>query len=129
MPLSLKVHWFEKIPGQQQTRLARVTPYARITREGHPPIYVQAGGVFSEGGKPLEQLPGWFDEEMARLTPKVREEVGWKGTTAPAPAPVVVDKPETPWTCPSEGCGETMSTRKKGMHIARHRKAERTKGV
>ena len=126
MPLSLTVHHYEKIPGQQQSRLARVTPYVRIARENQPPIFVQGGQVYSEGGQTLTQLPSWFDEEMAKLTPTVREEVGWKGTPPPA-APAVIATPGAQWTCPEAGCGATMSTRKKGMHIARHRKAERAK--
>lgn len=142
MAFSLKVHHYEKIPGSQQSRLVRVTPYVRITRDSHPPLYVQGGGVYGEGGQRVETLPAWFDEEMARLSPQMREQVGWRSvaqtftasneattsftvaTSEPAPA-----KPVKSWTCPAEGCGQEMPTTKKGMHIARHRKAERDKGA
>jgi hypothetical protein len=79
MPLSLKVHHHEKLPGTQESRLVKVTPYVRITRDGHPPLYVQGGKVFGEGGPEVETLPEWFDAEMAKISPKVREEVGWRG--------------------------------------------------
>ena len=129
--LSLQVHHYEKAPGSQQSRLVRQTPYVRITRDGHPPIYLQGGRVFGEGGPEIETLPAWFGEEVARLSPKVREEVGWR--------PVVVDgtKPaesqansleETPktvksstWTCLE--CQEPVEMKRKGIHIAAHRRA------
>lgn len=132
MPLSLKVHHFEKIPGSQNSRLTQVTPYLRLSRGQEPPVYVQGGQVWSEGGAdPLEQLPDWFGEEVAKASPAALKEVGW-GVKEPVtvPVPATPQKPTlalpTVWTCPE--CNEQMSSRKKGVHVARHRKAERKGG-
>ena len=137
MPLDLKaVHLYEKVPGTDQTRLVKTNPYVRLGRKDHPPIYVQGGQVYGEGGGPIEPIPDWFDAEMARLSPKVRDEIGWLGSVAAAaardpdvaPEPAV-QKPMKQWTCPAEGCGQTMPARKKGFHVAAHRKADRAKGA
>ena len=135
MPLDLKaVHLYEKVPGTDQTRLVKTNPYVRLGRKDHPPIYVQGGQVYGEGGGPIEPIPDWFAGEMARLSPKVRDEIGWRGTIGMAPGPsvaaeLVVPKPVNQWTCPADGCGQTMPARKKGLHVAAHRKAERAKGA
>ena len=123
MALELRgVHKYERIPGTAgEARLTGLNPYVRITRGDHPPIYVQGGQVYGEGGGPIEPLPDWFPAEMARLSPKVRAEVGWRDDQ-PAPPP----PPSTPaasWTCPEQGCGKTMPAKQKGLHVARHRKA------
>lgn len=39
----------------------------------------------------------------------------------------VVEKLVKMWTCDEPGCGEEMTTRQKGMHIARHRKEDKKK--
>jgi len=138
MPLDLKaVQLYEKVPGTDQTRLVKTNPYVRLGRKDHPPIYVQGGQVYGEGGGPIEPLPDWFDGEMARLSPKVRDEIGWReGTAATLTADdgkvtvtVAGFKPVTMWTCPADGCGQTMPARKKGFHVAAHRKADRAKGA
>jgi hypothetical protein len=123
------VHLYEKIPGTDQTRLVRMNPYVRIGRKDHPPIYVQAGQVYGEGGQPVDPLPDWFGEEMSRLSPKVRNEIGWRDTIPGPKAEAPAAKPVAQWTCPAEGCGETMPARKKGLHVSAHRKAERAKGA
>ena len=149
MPLELKgVHQYEKVPNSQEARLVKVNPYLRLTHQGHPPVYVQGGAIYAEGGGPVSPVPDWFDEEMRRVNPKVRDEVGWKplpgdppllsgpqytgGSAAYAAGnPVTVNMTTAPaampttWTCPAAGCGETMPTRKKGLHVAKHRRAER----
>ena len=133
MPLDLKaVHLYEKVPGTDQTRLVKTNPYVRLGRKDHPPIYVQGGRVYGEGGGAIEPLPDWFDGEMARLSPKVRDEIGWRGLTDPPPGPGVNPPTVAPvkqWICPAEGCGQTMPARKKGFHVAAHRKADRAKGA
>jgi len=135
MPLDLKaVHLYEKVPGTDQTRLVKTNPYVRLGRKDHPPIFVQGGQVYGEGGGPIEPIPDWFAGEMARLSPKVRDEIGWR-TVSPGgadhllQAPPPPGKPVNQWTCPAEGCGQTMLARKKGFHVAAHRKADRLKGA
>lgn len=111
--LDLQVHKYEKVPGTQTTRLAKVTPYLRITRDGHPPLYLQGGKAFGEGGAEIETLPIWFDEELAKVSPKAREEIGW---SAPAAATEVAAL----WTCGE--CGEEVIPSRKGVHVMQHRR-------
>lgn len=134
--LSLKVHHHEKLPGTQESRLVKTTPYVRLCRQDPvtkitaPPIYVQGGRAYGEGGPELATLPDWFEEEMAKLTPKLRDEVGWTGPATERAAGVAVasssvredvgSPPRSTWSCPE--CHKQMSTRNKGLHIARHRK-------
>lgn len=134
MPLELKgVHQYEKVPNSQEARLVKVNPYLRLTHQGHPPVYVQGGAIYAEGGGPVSPVPDWFDEEMRRVNPKVRDEVGWKPLPGDPPllsgpqytgGSVASPNPQM-WTCPAAGCGETMPARKKGLHVAKHRRAER----
>jgi hypothetical protein len=123
--LSLRVHHHEKKPGSMESRLVRVTPYVRITRDSHPPLYVQGGRVFSEGGPEVETLPAWFGEEMARLSPKVREEIGWtlERLDSNAGTATFTSSTANTWACPE--CDEVVEMKRKGIHIAAHRKAER----
>lgn len=144
--LDLKVHHYVKLPNTTEMRLTKVSPYVRICRAAAPPIFLQEGQVFSEGGEPVTPLPEWFEEELAKITPKVRDEVGWGGEAHPrdsvsvrsvpsAPgrdsAPAVVVKPAataalTFWTC--EDCGAEVPTKKKGFHIAKHRREAKAEG-
>jgi len=131
MPLDLKaVHLYEKVPGTDQTRLVKTNPYVRLGRKDHPPIYVQGGQVYGEGGGPIEPIPDWFGPEMERLSPKVRDEIGWRGQLAPD-LPVPRHPPLAPaakaWACPE--CNEPIPLKRKGLHVAAHRKADRLKGA
>lgn len=82
MPLSLKVHHHERVPGTQESRLTRLTPYLRLSHKEDPPVYIQGGAVYSEGGPALETLPDWFHAELAKLSPAALQEVGWKSAPA-----------------------------------------------
>ena len=99
MPLSLKVHHYQRIPGTTMVRLQKVTPYIRLCEGAGPPIYLQDGQAWSEGGAdPLDvaTLPEWFRTGLARLTPAARAEVGWRlpdDPPLPEPAPALTQTP------------------------------------
>jgi len=77
-----KIQEYAKITDGGPLVLTRVRPCTRITRreEGVDPIYVfiQGGTYYSEDGKviPTGMLPAWLDDEIAKMTPAARKEVG-----------------------------------------------------
>jgi hypothetical protein len=123
------VHVYERVKGTtNQMRLVRTNPYVRIMGDKFvAPIFVQGGRFYSEGGAEVEEFPPNFQEELAKLSPEIKAEVGLKDP------PTVVDDttPESKvvatWTCPE--CHEAMPAKKKGLHVARHRKVERAGSV
>lgn len=64
MPLQLtKVHVSERIPDSHNaSRIIRTNHYIRLGDGNNPPLYIQNGQVFSEGGPLVEEseLPDWF---------------------------------------------------------------------
>ena len=70
MPLTLRTHVTERVPGTlEQSRVVRTAHYVRIAAEGNPPLYIQGGAVYSEGGGLVDEIPDWFWPEVNRLTP------------------------------------------------------------
>jgi hypothetical protein len=53
-------------------------PHIRIKRDDYPPIFIQNGQIMAENGVVYrkDQLPDWWDEELAKLTPYMRVEAG-----------------------------------------------------
>lgn len=133
MPLNLnKVHHYERVPGTQlEVRLIRTDPYVRVCAGGGPPLFIQGGQVYAEGGPTVDQFPEWFEGEVAKIAAPVLASVGWGGTPAPveplpaAPAPDVRSllRPAKQWTCPD--CQVVMIARKRGFHVAWHRRQAR----
>ena len=78
--LSLKPHEYRKQPDSSSAVLTRLNPYIRLRQLGgdEPPIFIQGGLFFYEGGQeiPKAKLPAWVLEELKKLTPKARKEVG-----------------------------------------------------
>lgn len=71
MPLTLtKVHVTEKVPNSDQTRVTRTNHYVRLYADNGPPVYLQNGVVFSEGGPVVEpeDYPDWFWGEVSKLS-------------------------------------------------------------
>jgi hypothetical protein len=125
MPLALdKVHEYQKIPGTSEVRLIRTQPYVRLTHENWPPIFIQGGQFYYQGGPPVTPLPEWVAEEVARLSPACRAEVGLE-VDRPVSEPKPKLKPPripqaAPWTCPQ--CGKAMGQRGKSFHELHHKK-------
>lgn len=130
--LTLRVHDYARIPGTHDMRLVKTTPYVRLARQGSPPIYVQGGRVYSEGGPEVSTVPAWLPDELAKLTPTVRTEIGADKVLA-ALTPVAAPAPVAPapvrqiaeWTCPELGCGATIPRSKKGAHVVMHKRRAR----
>lgn len=80
MGLTLKPHAYRRQPDTNLAVLTQLTPYARfkLLNSDEPPIYCQGGAFYYEGGEeiPKAKLPPWCLEEVKKLTPKARKEVG-----------------------------------------------------
>lgn len=55
-----------------------VSPYVRLAKGQDPPVFVQGGKFFCEGGPELKkgELPPWLEEELAKLSEATRRDVG-----------------------------------------------------
>lgn len=128
MPVDYEVHKVERVPGTTQTRVVKVNPYVRLCAEGAPPLFIQGAHIFSAEGPEvaLDDLPTWFWSEAERVSPQVQQETGLAGLLAarrgePMMLPTLPPTPPFAWTCPE--CGVAMALKKKGLHVARHRRA------
>jgi hypothetical protein len=135
MSLTLaKVHEWAAVPGQPgEIRLIRTRNYMRL-RGGtidDPPLFVQDGVVYAEGGAVITELPEWFWPAAQRCTAEARAAVKLvlpeEARSTPAAAPETPPKrgPGRPpnavvrnmWTCDLPGCcAKTMPARAKGLH-------------
>lgn len=79
-----KVHVYKKVNDGGQAVLVRSSPALRLSHraEGEPQIniFIQEGEFYTEDGKvlPVERRPKWLGEELAKLTPEAKKEVGLK---------------------------------------------------
>jgi len=82
-----QVHKYVRIPGTQEMRLMKVSPAIRICKGMAPPLWIQEGKVYAEGGDeiPKEKLPDWFDEQVKMMTPQARSEIGYRLPDDPRP--------------------------------------------
>lgn len=73
------VHVLAKVPGTSMFTLKSINTAMRLGN-GDESVYLQSGQVFDEGGQPMpdKDLPGWFDEAIARCNPKVLAEIGYR---------------------------------------------------
>lgn len=122
----LKVQHYEPTGTDGSVRLVKNAPYVRLTR-GAESVFVKGGGVYGEGGVVVDPLPEWFWAEARKLSPASREAIGLRlpedtAKVEPQVTPRVEVMPT--WTCPQ--CDETVAMKRKGVHIAKHRKAART---
>lgn len=83
--LTLRTHEYKT--NRSGSSLARINPYVRIKAsvkgedgeyEDHAPVFIQGGLYFSEGGEEIaaKDLPKWLPGEVAKLSEKVKREVG-----------------------------------------------------
>jgi len=88
MAFTLTVHEYQRVPGSLEVRLVRTNPYLALTKkvgDSAEMLFIQSGQVWSAGGVPIENLPDWFAEELAKCSPAALLEAGWK-PVPPAPA-------------------------------------------
>lgn len=133
MTLTLnEVHQYTRIPGTLEVRLVKTSPYVRITHAGEPPVFIQGGQAYSEGGQRMDPMPAWLAGEVDKLSPTVRAEVGLEVDVpvpvdirlrAPEAGPKPKPKPRPPaemWTCPE--CQKQMAPRGRSFHELHHKK-------
>lgn len=147
-----KVHDLQKVPGKRnEVRMVGEHHYVRIGMPGLPPIFVQDGQFYSEGGPAIvrQDLPETFWNEARKVTLDMRRTVGLvlpeeltkkdqpATTDQPPPAPTAAAQaapaPATPApaatvsmkTC--EACKAEVPSKAFGSHMAKHAR-ESTKG-
>ena len=72
--LSLRPHSLVKRQGLVVT--GQANPYVCLRSEGGPPVFIQGGHFFWEGGDLCDEVPDWALEACKKLTKEVRKEVG-----------------------------------------------------
>jgi len=76
MTFSLRTH----IPKRKdpEGKIARSNLYVRINHSDGPPLFIQGGNFYSEGGQLVkkDQLPDWVDEALDQMTPLAKRECG-----------------------------------------------------
>ena len=87
-----KVHDFQRVPGTNEVRLVKKTPYMRfvkgniyspdgktVVEPGAPPIICQAGVFYSDGGQRIspDNIPEWFWEQGRNIDKDKRAAVGF----------------------------------------------------
>jgi len=79
MTLSLQTHIVKKNDNGEPV-VVRSSPYIRLNAEGESPIYIQNGGFYFAGGQSVKfaDLPDWAGDEIAKMTPEAKREVGLK---------------------------------------------------
>lgn len=83
------VHHTSKIPDTDTYAVTRITPIVRISCPNGS-VYLQSGKVLSGGGDVVKDLPAWFYEEVAKLTPNALREVGFAECPTPSTTATVV---------------------------------------
>jgi hypothetical protein len=81
MPATLKLKTHEvSVNKQGETLGTRVTPYIRLYAEDGPPIFLQGGAYFYEGGEqvPDEAQPDWLFDMQKKCNPEALKACGFK---------------------------------------------------
>lgn len=80
MSLNLQPHTFRKAKGGGQV-LTRTVPYIRLRVGEEPPIFIQGGKFFYEGGSALAEkdIPKWVAGELKKISEQAKREVGLGG--------------------------------------------------
>lgn len=76
MSLSLITHEYKTIRGKAV--LTRQRPYVRVFAESGPPVFIQGGQFYTEGGQeiPEAELPDWVWDEIGRMSETAKQEAG-----------------------------------------------------
>lgn len=80
MSLPTIVQEFAADAGGGKRRLIAEHHYVRLRGPAaDPPVFLQAGKVYDEGGGVIDPAPKWVREAVKGLTPTIRQAVGWGG--------------------------------------------------
>ena len=123
-----KAHVYEKVGKRQELQLVSENHIVRLRSDEGGPLFVQNGQVYSEGGAIESPIPDWFWREYAKCSPELRKQVGLalpgesvqKTEDAQAIAPALPTKTKE---CPE--CSKEVASKSFGLHVARHRKADK----
>lgn len=117
MTFSHIVHHMTKAPDAQAYayKITRVTPITRLCCMGES-ILLQGGRVFSSGGDEIPEPPGWFYDQIARLSVAALKEVGFD-KVPDRPASAIDVKPNL-MQCPE--CHKLIEPAHLRDHIAKH---------
>jgi hypothetical protein len=80
LSLSLKTHEVTVNKATGEAVGTRVTPYIRLCSGDGPPIFLQGGGYFYEGGEevPEDQHPDWLEGMQKKCSPDALKACGFK---------------------------------------------------
>jgi hypothetical protein len=81
-----RVTEYAPVPGSSELKLVAERHYIRLRGSADdPPLYIQQGCVFGEGGDPIAvaDLPAWFWEELAKCAPASLLAAGWQQPLEP----------------------------------------------
>lgn len=70
-------HHFAKNPENGTFHVAKVTPIVRVNSGGQS-LFLQQGRVLDAGGGVVKDLPGWFYEEVAKVSDQALHDAGFK---------------------------------------------------
>jgi len=122
-----KAHVYEKVGKRQEMQLVAENHIVRIRCSEGGPLFVQSGQVYSEGGDVIKPIPAWFWPEYEKVSPEMRKIVGLAlPSDVTAKAGPLTEKPALPIPtkdCPE--CGKEVKKASFGLHVARHRKADK----
>lgn len=78
--LNLKTHEVTVNKSTGEAIGVRVTPYIRLCDGDGPPIFLQNGSYFYEGGEevPKDQHPDWLEELQDKVGPEALKAAGFK---------------------------------------------------
>lgn len=100
MGFTLKTHTYSRVQGTSDLRLTSYDPYLRLSKDGQA-LFVQKGRVYTESGKHVKEVPGWFLEAAKSVSPKTAQEVDLTAVTEPQPEKK--SSPPKPASMPKRG--------------------------
>lgn len=92
MSLNLKPHTYRRQPDTDRAILTELNPYVRLSQEGEAPVFVQGGSFYDASGKAVDPVPQWVKDNIAKMTPGARKEVGLPEVKQPIGFHTVGDK-------------------------------------
>lgn len=127
MGLTLRVHDYRVMPGTNQARLLSMKPYINVKAGNGPPIFIQGGKLWAEGGEEIKNPPEWFWDEIKKIDPERLKAIGFSLPEPEQPEPKPRPKTDYPtagdtlpgrtWACPY--CGRELNSRGKFQHVLR----------
>jgi hypothetical protein len=72
-----EVQIYKRVPNTTAVELAGLAPALRLQAgKGEPPVFIQHGKLWAEGGQELATPPAWFWDEAAKVSPDAAAECG-----------------------------------------------------